>query len=331
MSENPLLNFARTAELTVKLPSNGKWYEDGFIQFTPTGEAEVFPMLPKDELQMLNPDALLSGQANINLIKSCVPAIKTPSKLLYPDLNVLLLAIHRATYGNKITMQVTCPNCIDKANERINELEAENAKKEKDEDKIDIRAAVAEDEKDGKYLIHQQEISFEIDPLLQGITTLKEEYVYTTDKGLKIYIQPNTLEDRSKYGAMSLIKEKLLASYKGYRENENLTEEEAKKIADEMNKCYAEMADIGNQLITASIIKIELPNGSYVDNKDYILEFIQQTPSTIVGELNDLIKEVNSVGLPETLEYECSCCHHKWKDRFFGFNQSDFFGKGSSV
>ena len=90
-----------------------------------------------------------------------------------------------------------------------------------------------------------------------------------------------------------------------------------------------ERFDIGNQLITAAILKIELPDGSFVDNKDMILEFISQTPSNIVSELNDKIHELNNIGLSKELDYECECCHHQWKDTFFGFNQTDFFGIGS--
>ena len=129
---NPLLDFARKVELSIKLPSNGNWYEEGTIDYTLGGEVEVYPMLPKDELTLMNPDGLLSGQSNVSLIKSCVPAVKNPEKLLYPDLNVLLLAIQKATYGNKLTMQVVCPECLRKANEKAAELEEQNKDKKKD-------------------------------------------------------------------------------------------------------------------------------------------------------------------------------------------------------
>ena len=105
-SSNPLMQFARRPELSVKLPSNGNWYEEGFIDYTMSGEVEVYPMLPKDELALMNPDGLLSGQSNVSLIKSCVPAVKNPEKLLYPDLNVLLLAILKAF--SPITANLRC-------------------------------------------------------------------------------------------------------------------------------------------------------------------------------------------------------------------------------
>lgn len=327
-STNPLLDFARKVELSIKLPSNGNWYEEGMIDYTLSGEVEVYPMLPKDELALMNPDGLLSGQSNVSLIKSCVPAIKQPEKLLYPDLNVLLLAIQKATYGNKLTMQIVCPECLRKANEKAEEIEKENANKKKEE-QIDVKSAIAEMEKHGEVMIHQQDNDFDIDYLLSQVQYLEPEYIYKTENGLKIYLRPNTLEDKSKYGLMQFNQEKIIKAYKEYSLDKSLEDEEMKKITGSITESYLNINDIGNKLITAAIIKIELPDGSFVDNKDMILEFISQTPSNIVSELNEKIHEINDIGLPKELNYECSCCGHQWKDTFFGFNQTDFFGLGS--
>ena len=327
-STNPLLDFARKVELSIKLPSNGNWYEEGTIDYTLGGEVEIYPMLPKDELALMNPDGLLSGQSNVSLIKSCVPAVKNPEKLLYPDLNVLLLAIQKATYGNKLTMQVVCPECLRKVNEKAAELEEQNKDKKKEE-QVDIKAAIAEMEKKGEIMIHQQENDFDIDYLLAQIQYLEPEYIYKTDNGLKIYLRPNTLEDKSKYGLMQFNQEKIIKAYKEYSFEKSVSDDDMKKIASNITDSYMNINDIGNQLITAAILNIELPDGSFVDNKDMILEFISQTPSNIVSELNDKIHELNNIGLPKELDYECECCHHQWKDTFFGFNQTDFFGIGS--
>ena len=325
---NPLLDFARKVELSIKLPSNGNWYPEGMIDYTMTGEVEVYPMLPKDELMLMNPDALLSGQANVNLIKSCVPAIHQPEKLLYPDLNVLLLAIQKATYGDKLTMQVVCPECLKKANEKAAELEEFNKDKLKEE-QIDIKAAIAEMEKKGEIMIHQQEIDFDINYFLDRMKYLEPEYIYTLETGLKIYLKPNTLEDKSKYGLMQFNQEKIIKSFKDYSYEKSLTDDETKKITNEIANSYLNINEIGNKLIASAILKVELPDGSFVDNEDMILEFISNTPSNIVNDLNEMIYKLNDTGLPNMLTYECGCCGHTWEDKFFGFNQTDFFGIGS--
>ena len=37
-TSNPLMQFARRPELSIKLPSDGNWYEEGFINYTMTGD-----------------------------------------------------------------------------------------------------------------------------------------------------------------------------------------------------------------------------------------------------------------------------------------------------
>ena len=39
--------------------------------------------------------------------------------------------------------------------------------------------------------------------------------------------------------------------------------------------------------------------------------------------------EIEKFLIPKELDYECQCCGNKWKDKFYGFNQTDFFGIGS--
>jgi hypothetical protein len=53
----------------------------------------------------------MSGLAIEKLISSCVPAIKTPALISAPDLDVLLIAIRAATYGNMMPVDVECPKC----------------------------------------------------------------------------------------------------------------------------------------------------------------------------------------------------------------------------
>lgn len=308
---NPLLEFARRPELTVRLPSNGHWYPEGMIEYTPNGEVEVYPMLPRDELILMNPDALLSGQANIDLIKSCVPSVKRPEDLLYPDANVLFLAIQKATYGNELVIDVTCPECQKKAI-ALN-----------DKEKIE------EAEKNGEIVLHRQEMEFSIDSILQAVSYLNSEYVVELENNLKVYIQPNTISDKMKYGLIMFNNEKIIKSYKDYDFEKSMEDEEAKKVRKEISKLYLKMNELGNEIISSCIQKIQLPDETFVTDKQYIYEFVSSTKSSEITKLNNNIKELNDIGLPTVLTYECGCCHHEWEEKFYGFNQVDFFGTGS--
>jgi hypothetical protein len=106
---NPLSKYFRQPKLFAALPSNGKFYPAGALETTETGEYPIYSMTAKDELTMKTPDALLNGQATVELIKSCVPNIKDPWNLPSIDLDALLIAIRLATYGETMTLQVKTP------------------------------------------------------------------------------------------------------------------------------------------------------------------------------------------------------------------------------
>ena len=57
-------------------------YSDDVLD-TSIEEHPVLPMTAKDELIMKNPDALLNGDAVIQVIESCVPTIKNAMALYY--------------------------------------------------------------------------------------------------------------------------------------------------------------------------------------------------------------------------------------------------------
>lgn len=109
--QNPLTGYFRSPKLYTGLPTQGKFYQEDVIDWPESGELAVYAMTAKDEMMMKNPDALLNGEAVANLIRSCVPAIKKPRSLIGNDVDVLLIAIQSATYGNEIPVKESCPEC----------------------------------------------------------------------------------------------------------------------------------------------------------------------------------------------------------------------------
>ena len=110
---NPLAGYFRQPKIYVKLPSGGKFYPDGTLDISTSGEYAVYAMTAKDELMFKTPDALLTGQSTVEVIKSCVPAILDPWKMPSLDLDFLLVAIRVATYGNTMEVEVKCPHCTE--------------------------------------------------------------------------------------------------------------------------------------------------------------------------------------------------------------------------
>lgn len=113
-SENPLSKYFRQPKLYIKLPSKGKWYPDGALEPTATGELPVYAMTGKDELILKTPDSLLNGQSTVDVIESCIPNIKNAWTMPTVDIDAVLIAIRQATYGNRMEFVSVCPHCGEK-------------------------------------------------------------------------------------------------------------------------------------------------------------------------------------------------------------------------
>jgi len=77
----------------------------------PSGELPVLPMTAVDEIVTRTPDALFNGSAIPDIISSCIPAIRDPWSVPSVDLNSILVAMRLASYGHKMDVTSTCPNC----------------------------------------------------------------------------------------------------------------------------------------------------------------------------------------------------------------------------
>ena len=110
-TQNPLSAYFRAPKMYTKIPSGGKFYSEDIMSMPENGELAIFPMTTKDEMQLKNPDALLNGEAVSNLIKSCVPNVKEPKKLMSADVDALLIAIRGASGGDEVEVSATCEKC----------------------------------------------------------------------------------------------------------------------------------------------------------------------------------------------------------------------------
>jgi hypothetical protein len=96
---NPLSGLMRKPKLKIKLPSNGKFWPNGSINISESGEYDVYSMTAKDEILLKNPGTQAGGQAVVNVIQSCIPEIVNAWETPGLDLDTILVAIRVATYG----------------------------------------------------------------------------------------------------------------------------------------------------------------------------------------------------------------------------------------
>ena len=111
ISNNPLRQFFRQPAIYLRLPSGGQYWTPGALDMPENGEIPIYPMTAIDEISYRTPDALFNGQAVVNVIQSCVPAIKDAGKIPNTDLNAILVAIRIASYGHDMDIASTCTEC----------------------------------------------------------------------------------------------------------------------------------------------------------------------------------------------------------------------------
>lgn len=98
--------FMRQPKIYIRLPSNGEFWPNGSLDISENGEYPVYSMTAKDELMLKVPDALMSGQAVVDVIQNCIPNIKNAWHMPSIDVDTILIALRLATYGEKMTTPV---------------------------------------------------------------------------------------------------------------------------------------------------------------------------------------------------------------------------------
>ena len=111
--QKTLLELYRKPQVFCNLPSQGKFYLKG-IKLGLDNQLSVRAMTASDEIMLNNPEALLNGEAIINLIASCCPDIADPYEVPLIDLDVLLISIRHATFGETLEFTSSCPKCKEK-------------------------------------------------------------------------------------------------------------------------------------------------------------------------------------------------------------------------
>jgi len=110
-TNNPLRRYFRQPAIHVRLPSGGKYYPPGALNMPPNGEIPILPMTAIDEITSRTPDALFNGSAVMDIIGSCVPAVRDPWQMPMIDFNTLLVSVRLASYGHEMEIGSTCPKC----------------------------------------------------------------------------------------------------------------------------------------------------------------------------------------------------------------------------
>jgi hypothetical protein len=117
---NPLLSIMRQPKIYITLPSGGKYWTEGSLNPTVNGEFPVFSMTARDEIVLKTPDALMNGQGVVDVIQSCIPNVINAWAAPQIDLDIMLVAIRLATYGESMTLNINHSTMEDSMDYNVN-------------------------------------------------------------------------------------------------------------------------------------------------------------------------------------------------------------------
>jgi hypothetical protein len=115
-----LEKYKRQPKIYIDLPSKGVFYSDDVLDNGQFVSLPVFGMSAMDEIIFKTPDALFSGEATAQVIRSCIPGILNPWEIVGYDLDYLLISIRIATHGDAIPVNTSCPHCNEATQSQIN-------------------------------------------------------------------------------------------------------------------------------------------------------------------------------------------------------------------
>lgn len=279
-----LSKYYRTKKLSIKLPSRCRWYPEDFID-NPDKIIDVMGMTSIDEMEMENPDALMSGEASLSVIRSCCPSIKDPSLLKTIDYKAIMLAIKTATYGMKEKMQFKCPQC-----EKDTEVEIDNLQILENVDYCDEEYTVTLDDGLKFYL---RPSSIKVSDKLS-----KEEFQYERLIRVLQEFNDKPVEEREK------------------------VEEKIKKEIDNLVKNLS--IDL-LELISDSIDYVVTPDNEKISDEKEIKDFIFQLSQKNIDIFREEVTKLNSKGIPPSIKVACPECQKIIELTGFDFDPVNFF------
>lgn len=291
MADNPLKRVFRQSNLSIRLPTKGRWYSSEDIELSAEKELAIFPMTALDDILLNTPDAMLNGQALEKVLMNCVPGIKNVKKLMLPDLDAIFVGLKSATNNGKVDYERNCPKC-----------DAENV--------FDLNC---------QQLLNT--MTFIDEDLL---------VVHIHDDGLIVHVKPHDFEMRQLYTKKDFEEQKILRALDMADEKADAEHKMNELIKADIlaQHIYASFKSTF-ELVSKSIEKVVMTKDNItVVEQEHINEWLLNIGEPKTRLILDEINKLNNVGVIKILPVKCSSCGHDWEDTIT-FDPAGFFTKRS--
>lgn len=291
MADNPLKRVFRTSNLSIGLPTKGRWYVNEDVELSEDKELDIFPMTALDDILLNTPDAMLNGQALEQVIKHCAPAVKNVKKLMLPDLDAIFVGIKSATNNGKVDYERNCPKC-----------DAENV--------FDLNCQML---LNTMTYINEDELT-----------------VHIHDDGLIVHVKPHSFEMRQIYTKKDFEEQKLLRAMDMADEQADAAHKMNELVkADILAQHVFNSFKSTFELVSKSIEKVVMTKENVVvTDSDHINEWLLNIGEPKTRIILDEINKLNNVGVLKTLPVTCASCGHAWEDTMT-YDPASFFTRRS--
>lgn len=264
-----LQKFYRQPEIFISLPNGSLFYPEGVLDTTAAGELPVYALTAKNDIALKTPDSLMTGNAVVECIKSCVPNILDPWEMPATDIDYIIIAMRIASYGNEMSFESSCP---------FDECEGEEAFA------IDLSAYI--DELSSK-------------PVSVQSTVIKHK---VNKEEIKIHIKPLSYKEFSLLQRRSYEEQKVAIMAES---QDDITEIERMEM---FNSVLKNMTDLNCEVISSGISHIILPDDQRIDNTDELVDFVNNSPVGLFKKISSAIDAIREKSEIEPLSIECGTC-----------------------
>jgi hypothetical protein len=163
----------------------------------------------------------------------------------------------------------------------------------------------------------QNEYEIDLRAILDSIQAPKDLAAPVTYNGLKIYLRPQSYAD---------INAKSIEDFERQRAVTAATQEgipEAERM-EQFKAIFTKLTDLTVNSLANGINYIELPDGTTVDDRGYILEYVSNASRELFKEVKTTVAEFNNSCKIKPLHIKCADCEHEY-DTPIVLDQSTFF------
>jgi phage FluMu protein Com len=149
--------------------------------------------------------------------------------------------------------------------------------------------------------------SVDIEHMIDRLPKFEEKIVIELDD-VKIHLRPPTVESVTRLSLIEIEQKRMI------KDIVNASNKEPESIAKKYTENFLKIANFNISLVANSIGYIEMADGETVNDFDYIVEFLQNVPSTVTEKIFKGIKEfTKQAATAMDFEFTCPECGEKDK------------------